>query len=155
MPTLTVLLLDAVGIGLLIVLVYGILLVVRRRLLSRRGGTFELSFRARSTKAGRGWLLGLGRYGGENLEWFRIFSLSVRPKRSWERADLEYLGRRDPEGVEALSLYSDHVVVECGTVDGVVELAMSPASLLGFQAWLQSMPPGTRGVRPGDAPGII
>ncbi|MCB0909402.1 MAG: DUF2550 domain-containing protein [Nocardioidaceae bacterium] len=152
MPSLTVLL-DAVGIALLAVLLYGIALVVRRRLLSRHGGTFELSFRARSTKAGRGWLLGLGRYAGEDLQWFRIFSLSVRPKRTWGRAELDYTGRRDPEGVEALSLYSDHVVAICETTTGTIELAMSPASLLGFQAWLQSMPPGTRGRRPWDNPG--
>ncbi|MFN8193902.1 MAG: DUF2550 domain-containing protein [Nocardioidaceae bacterium] len=154
MPGLTAVL-DAVGVALLLVLLYGILLVVRRRFLSRHGGTFELSYRARTTKAGRGWLLGMGRYAGEELEWFRIFSLSVRPKRHWDRANLEYAGHREAEGVEALSLYSDHVVVTCETLTGVVELAMSPASLLGFQAWLEAMPPGTRGVRPGDAPGTI
>lgn len=149
------LLLDAVGLVLLMVLLYGIALVVRRRALARNGGTFELSYRVRSTKAGRGWLLGLGRYSGERLEWFRIFSLSPRPKRAWDRAQLEYAGRREPVGVEGLSLYSDHVVVSCQTLDGAVELAMSPASLMGFQSWLEAMPPGTRGVRPGDAPGTV
>ena len=103
MPGLTVVL-DAVGVALLLVLLYGISLVVRRRFLSRNGGTFELSYRARSTKAGHGWLLGMGRYAGEDLEWFRIFSLSLRPKRTWDRATLEYTGHRDPEGVEGLSL---------------------------------------------------
>ena len=73
-------LLDAVGVLLVLVLLYGVALVVRRRLLSRHGGTFELSYRVRSERAGRGWLLGLGRYSGESLEWFRIFSLSPRPK---------------------------------------------------------------------------
>jgi hypothetical protein len=154
MPGLTVVL-DAVGVALLLVLLYGISLVVRRRFLSRNGGTFELSYRARSTKAGHGWLLGMGRYAGEDLEWFRIFSLSPRPKRAWDRATLEYTGHRQPEGVEGLSLYSDHVVVTCETLTGIVELAMSPASLVGFQSWLQAMPPGTRGVRPGDAPETI
>ncbi len=149
------LLLDAVGLTLLCVLLYGLALVVRRRALARRGGTFELSFRARSVKAGRGWLLGLGRYSGENLEWFRIFSLAPRPKRTWDRADLEYAGRREPEGVEELSLYADHVVVACSTPTGDLELAMSPDSLMGFQSWLEAMPPGTRGVRPGDAPGLL
>lgn len=148
-------LLDLVGISLLLVLGYGIALVVRRRFVSRNGGTFELSYRARSLKTGRGWLLGMGRYSGERLEWFRIFSLALRPKRVWDRADLEYAGRRDTHGVEELSLYSDHVVVLCETRNGLVELAMSPASLMGFQSWLESMPPGTRGVRPGDAPGSI
>jgi Protein of unknown function (DUF2550) len=148
-------LLDAVGLVLLCVLLYGLALVVRRRALARHGGTFELSYRARSRKAGRGWLLGLGRYSGERLEWFRIFSLSPRPKRVWDRADLEYAGRREPEGVEELSLYADHVVVWCTTVDGELELAMGPDSLMGFQSWLEAMPPGTRGVRPGDVPGLF
>ena len=87
-------------------------------MLSRHGGTFELSYRARTDKAGRGWLLGLGRYSGETLEWFRIFSLSPRPQRVWQRGDLTYAGRRDPEGVEQLSLYADHVVIRCDTPTG-------------------------------------
>jgi hypothetical protein len=149
------LLLDAVGVALLLVLLYGIALVVRRRALARFASTFELSYRARTDKAGRGWILGLGRYSGEYLEWYRIFSLAPRPKRIWDRADLEYAGRRDPVGVEELSLYADHVVVRCATLTGELELAMTPASLMGFQSWLEAMPPGTRGVRPGDSPGTI
>jgi hypothetical protein len=141
------LLLDAVGVLLLLVVLYGIALIVRRRLLSRHGGTFELSYRARTSHPGRGWLLGLGRYSGERLEWFRIFSLSPRPKRSWQRGRLVFEGRRDPEGPEQLSLYPDHLVIACQTPDGEIELAMGPASLTGLQAWLESGPPGTvRGV---------
>ena len=64
-------------------LLYGAALVVRRRLLARHGGTFELSHRVRADRPGRGWVLGLGRYSGETLEWFRVFSLSPRPKRTW------------------------------------------------------------------------
>lgn len=154
MPTWEVLL-DALGIALLLALLYGVALIVRRRVLARPGGTFELSYRAHPGAEGRGWLLGLGRYAGENLEWFRIFSLSPRPKRVWGRADLEYAGRRDPTGAEILSLYADHVVVTCRTSRGNLELAMDPGSLMGFQSWLEAMPPGTRGVRPGDAPGIV
>jgi hypothetical protein len=136
-------LLDAVGGLLVLVLVYGIALIVRRRVLSRNGGTFELSYRVRSERAGRGWLLGLGRYSGETLEWFRIFSLSPRPKRIWARAWLAYGGRREPEGVEQMSLYPDHVVICCTTPDGEVELAMGPSSLMGFQSWLEAGPPGS------------
>jgi hypothetical protein len=36
-------LLDSAGVLLLVVIAYGLLLVVRRRVLSRHGGTFELS----------------------------------------------------------------------------------------------------------------
>lgn len=135
-------LLDAAGVVIGMVLLYGIALVVRRRVLSRNGGTFELSYRVRSERAGRGWLLGLGRYSGDRLEWFRIFSLSPRPKRSWRRTDLAYGGRRDPQGVEQMSLYPDHIVVTCTTPAGRLELAMGASALTGFQAWLESGPPG-------------
>jgi len=137
-------LLDAAGLLVLLVLLYGLALVVRRRVLSRHGGTFELSHRLRpGEEPGRGWLLGLGRYSGEQLEWFRIFTLAPRPKRSWHRASLSYEGVREPEGIERTVLYPDHLVVDCRGPHGRVELAMSRESLTGFQAWLEARPPGT------------
>lgn len=135
-------LLDTTGVLIGLVLLYGIALVIRRRVLSRNGGTFELSYRVRPERAGRGWLLGLGRYSGDSLEWFRIFSLSPRPKRVWPRVELTYAGRRAPEGVEQVSLYPDHVVVTCTMPDGALELAMGESSVTGFQVWLESGPPG-------------
>jgi hypothetical protein len=134
-------LLDAAGVVLVVVLLYGVALIVRRRVLARHGGTFELSHRVRTDKAGRGWVLGLGRYTPMTLEWFRIFSMSPRPKRVWLRADLMYVGRRDAGGVEQLSLYPDHVVIRCTSPHGDVELALSQDSLMGFQAWLEAAPP--------------
>jgi hypothetical protein len=35
-------------------------------------------------------------------------------------------------------------VVTCTSPEGEVELAMSPSSLTGFQAWLEAAPPGTQ-----------
>ena len=136
-------LLDVSGIALLLLLAYGVGLVVRRRLLARHGGTFELSHRLSADAGGRGWVLGLGRYSGEKLEWFRIFTLWPRPKRTWFREQLTYDGRREPVGAEQASLYPDHVVIRCASRTGDVELAMSLASLTGFQAWLEAKPPGT------------
>ena len=135
--------LDIVGLCLLLALLYGIALIVRRRLLARHGGTFELSYRARTEHPGRGWLLGIGRYSGQSLEWFRIFSLSPRPKRVWARDLLEYAGRRAPAGAEEMSLYAGHVVASCHYDDEPLEVAMSEASLTGFQSWLEAGPPGT------------
>lgn len=136
-------LLDVCGALLLLIVLYGAGLIVRRRLLSRHGGTFELSHRASPDRPDRGWVLGLGRYSGETLEWFRVFSLSPRPKHSWRRDELEYDGQRHPLGAEQASLYPDHLVIRCQAPDGVVELAMSVSSLTGLQAWLEAMPPGT------------
>jgi hypothetical protein len=138
---------DVAGVLLLLVLLYGIALVVRRRFLSRHGGTFEFSVRVRSGRAGRGWVLGLGRYSGGDLEWFRIFSLLPRPRRTFRRAELEYVGRRDPGGVESYSLYSGHIIVSCRTPTGPLEVAMSPEALTGFLAWLEAAPPGQRSRR--------
>jgi hypothetical protein len=140
-------LLDSAGVVLLLVICYGLLLVVRRRVLSRHGGTFELSVRiagrGSQSEAGRGWVLGLGRYREERLEWFRIFSPSPRPRRTWQRSVLEISGQREPTGAEAFALYGGHVVVECRTPRGQVELAMSPSALTGFSSWLESGPPGS------------
>lgn len=140
-------LVDSAGAVLLIIVGYGVLLLVRRRVLSRHGGTFELSFRARSGRAGRGWVLGLGRYSDGTLEWFRIFSPLPGSSRHWRRIDLRYISQRQPEGAETISLYAGHVVVECATATGPVELAMSTSALTGFQAWLESAPPGGRARR--------
>jgi hypothetical protein len=138
---------DAVGAALLLVLLYALALVVRRRAIQRHGGTFELSHRARSAPTGRGWVLGVGRYSGETLEWFRIFSLSPRPKRAWPRESLTFRGRREPESNEQLSLYADHVIVTCSSERGDIDLAMSPSSLVGFQSWLEAAPPGQGAAR--------
>jgi len=136
-------LLDSAGVLLLIVICYGLLLVLRRRLLGRHGGTFELSLRVRPSETGRGWVLGLGRYRDEHLEWFRIFSPSPRPRRTWQRSELEITGQREATGSEEYTLYGGHVVVECRTPRGPFELAMSPSALTGFSSWLESGPPGT------------
>ena len=103
-------LLDSAGVLLLVVIGYGLLLVVRRRMLSRGGGTFELSVRVRPSEAGRGWVLGLGRYRDERLEWFRIFSPSPRPRRSWRRSQLEIVGQREPSGPESFALYGGRMI---------------------------------------------
>jgi hypothetical protein len=133
---------DAAGAVLVLVLLYGLCLVIRRRWISRHGGTFEFSVRVRPTKAGRGWVLGVGRYSGDVLEWFRIFSVLPKPKLVLHRADLTFEGRRDPVGSETYSLYAGHVIVQCRTSMGLLEVAMSPDALTGFLAWLEAAPPG-------------
>src|SRR3954451_21792783 len=101
------------GVLLLRAPLYALALVARRRWISRSGGTFEFSVRVRPGRAGRGWVLGVGRYTGDDPEWFRIFSLAPRARYTYRRVDLEYVGRRDPEGVEGYSRYSAHRVVTC------------------------------------------
>lgn len=133
---------DVAAVIVLIALCYGGALILRRRWLSRSGGTFELSVRTGARLAGRGWVLGLGRYEADALVWFRIFSLWPRPKRTLRRGQLRFVSQRQPTGPESFSLYAGHVVVACSTPWGELELAMSPGALTGFTSWLEAAPPG-------------
>lgn len=140
-------LVDSAGVLLLIALGYGVLLVLRRRWLSRRGGTFELSVRTSARVPARGWVLGLGRYDDDALEWFRIFSPWPRPKRRWLRSQLAFDSHREPTRAESFTLYAGHVVVVCGVPGGQVEMAMSTSALTGLQSWLEAAPPSDPALR--------
>lgn len=118
------------------------LLVLRRRVIARRGGTFDCSLRLWEGPRGQGWALGIGRYAGESLEWYRVFSYALRPKRVLGRRHLEVLERRQPQDSEAFSLLSGATVVRCLDDGKPVEVAMSPESLTGFLSWVESAPPG-------------
>jgi Protein of unknown function (DUF2550) len=140
--------LDSFGSILLIILLPLIFLFARRRWLSRMGGTFECSvrlaapLRSGAKSSSRGWTLGLGRYAGDDLEWFRIFSFSPRPRHVFSRS-MRVLGRRTPHGAEAFALYAGHVVADIALDDeDRVELAMSERALTGFLAWTEAAPPG-------------
>lgn len=113
---------------------------VRRHLLRRRGGTVDLSLRLKARRRGYGWALGVGRYDGECLVWYRLLSLAPRPRRAVCRHGLAVIGRRKPLGTEALNLMSGAVVVECRSEQGQVELAMTDAAYPGFLSWLEAAP---------------
>ncbi|MDP9444537.1 MAG: DUF2550 domain-containing protein [Actinomycetota bacterium] len=134
--------LDVLGLALLALAVYAVALIARRRWLSRSGGTLDLSLRLRPSPGGRGWVLGLGRYSGDDLQWFRIFSLSLRPKRTLRRSALTVVGRRAAQGREEFALYADAIVVECRYDGEPLALALSENALTGLLAWLEAAPPG-------------
>ena len=93
---------------------YGIALIVRRRVLARHGGTFELSYRARTAKAGRGWVLGLGRYSGDDPGVVPdLLALPAPASGSGSAATSRTSAGASPSGVEQLSLYPGHVVIRC------------------------------------------
>jgi hypothetical protein len=139
--------LDLLGLLAAVMLAVFAFLFIRRRVLSRNGGTFECSVRMRipaksASSAARGWQLGLGRYNGEHLEWFRVFSFRPRPREVFTRS-LEVVSRRKPHGAEAFSLYAGHIVLAVRLDTGqVIEIAMSERALTAFLAWTEAAPPG-------------
>src|SRR4051794_39314576 len=133
---------ESLGIAFVSVAAALMALAVRRRALSRGGGTVELSLRLKPASAGRGWVLGVGRFDGDALQWYRVFSLAMRPRRTLNRRDLAVLGRREPMVSERRALLSGAVVMECRSSAGPVDLAMGPSAVTGFLAWLEATPPG-------------
>jgi len=138
---------DVVGLLLVLIVVYLGAIVTRRRWIGRHGGTFEFSLRLTLEGTGGGWAMGIGRFSGDHLEWFRTFSIVLRPARTWTRDELHYAGRRERTEDDEHSVYADHVIVRCDGPKGPLEFAMPLTAVTGFLAWLEASPPG-RGHRP-------
>lgn len=140
--------LDAAGVVLLLACAYLVAVVGRRLLLQRGGATVELSLRLRTATPGRGWVLGVARYDGDRLHWYRLFSLAPRPRRQFVRGRVELGPRRAPTRMERPALQPDAVVIELRELrrsgGGPIEAAMSEATLGGLSAWIESAPPGSR-----------
>jgi Protein of unknown function (DUF2550) len=133
---------EWIGIGLLVVLVLFALLFVRRSLIARLGGTIEVSLRLSTLLPGRGWSSGLGRFAGDELQWYRIFSLALRPRRVLHRQVLAVQGRRRPDGPERLALPADWMILSCNGPQQSIEIAMAESTLTGFLSWIEAAPPG-------------
>jgi len=134
--------LEILGLLLVLGVLLLVLLAARRRWLARSGGTFECSLRLRTTTPGAGWVLGVGRYHGGCLEWFRFFSFAVRPRETFPRGRVRVVDTREPDPVEAVSLTADSRILALEVGPQTRELAMSPDSVVGLLAWLEAAPPG-------------
>lgn len=141
-------------------------IAARRFLLERGGGTVECGLR----RPNGSWRLGLASYRREELCWFGVFGLTMRPNEIFSRRDLTVVSRRLPSDDEAASLGPGMIVLECQfgaggsggpggaagpdgapatgpSRNGTVELAMGEAALTGMLSWLEAAPPGShRGV---------
>ena len=141
---------ELVGVVLLLavlaVLAVAVALVVRRVQLLRGGGV-DVSLRRRVVRGATGWHVGVGRYRGDELCWFRLTSLWPCPTVVVDRTLLEIVDRRVPTEAEVDAIPAAGVVLRCRTPARTVELAMAPGVLTGFLAWLEATPPGRTGYR--------
>src|SRR5262249_60857319 len=74
------LIVEWIGIGVFVVLCSLGVLFLRRELIGRGRGTIELNVRTSTMLPGRGWSPGVARFAGEELRWYRVFSLSFWPR---------------------------------------------------------------------------
>ncbi|MGI5523541.1 DUF2550 domain-containing protein [Micromonospora sp. CA-259024] len=133
---------EGFGIGVVVILGALLTLFVRRALVTRSGGIIRLSVRVSTMLDGRGWSPGFGRFAGDELRWYRMFSFAIRPKRVLSRKGLAVERRRLPEGQERLSMPADWVILRCTSHHAPVEIAMARSTVTGFLSWLEAAPPG-------------
>jgi hypothetical protein len=115
-------------------------IAARRFLLERGGGTVECGLR----QPGGSWRLGVASYQREELCWFGVFGVSMRPEEVFPRRDLLVVSRRMPTEAEASVLGPGMVVVSCTFGEGrPAELALGESALTGLLAWLEAAPPGS------------
>lgn len=150
-------------IALALVVIVAACLVVRRRVITKRGGIVECWLR--SSASGR-WHHGLAEYRRAQLHWHRSFSLRIRPYGAFDRRDLVVTGSRLAGARDPAWLGPGTMIVTCrahlaglrpdragspatwrlpaGQVADVrvIELAMSQAALTGYMAWLEAAPAG-------------
>jgi hypothetical protein len=136
--------LDVVGVCLAAAVLLIIAFACRRRWVSRACGTFDCSLQLAEKDHGRGWALGLARYVGDDLQWFRVFSLAWWPKLVVNRRQLEGISTRRPMGNEPLVTYAGHVIVDVKLHDKTVHFAMTEEALTGVLAWMESAPPSSQ-----------
>ncbi|MBV9096070.1 MAG: DUF2550 domain-containing protein [Streptosporangiaceae bacterium] len=124
-------------------------IAVRRFLLERGGGTVECGLRWPSRKTGGQqygrWRLGVASYQVDELCWFGVFGLSMRPAATFPRRDLTVVSRRLPSDAEEAVLGPGRIALECllGADGPWVELALPELALPGLLAWLEAAPPGS------------
>ena len=101
-------------------------IAARRFLLERTGANVECGLRQdRGT-----WRLGVASYRMDELCWFGVFGISMRPEETFPRRDLAVVSRRPPTGDEISILGPDRIVVECQLGDAA-RPALQPAGPAG------------------------
>jgi hypothetical protein len=150
-----------VELGALVVVLLLLLAVVaviaRRNYLLRGSGGISLALRSAEPSSADGsdgapdgdvdgaiqrrWALGLGRFIGDELRWYRLVGVGVKPRYVLRRSDIELTSRRAPRGAEVHALPADAVILQCRHGAQSLELAVVGAAATGLSSWLESAPP--------------
>lgn len=85
-----------------------------------------------------GWRHGSLRYNGNDLEYFKLRSLSPMADIIFNRRSVELLDRREPTTEEAVFMSSDTRILHVRSKDTETELGMDPYGEMAFTAWLEA-----------------
>ncbi|MEE6280638.1 DUF2550 family protein [Georgenia sunbinii] len=114
--------------------------LLRVRALDRLVGSFACAVREPESQH---WTNGVAVYGVGRLDWYRLVSLTLRPRYRWSRLTfvVEPQRRTLPGGPHGV------VEVSCRSGDQEFNLALAGAALDGLTSWLESSPPVDPGLR--------
>lgn len=130
-----------IGVVLIVLAIVLAWSALRRLKLLREGGV-HVALRRRIDDSGRGWLLGVGRYRGDEFVWYRVLSVRSGPDQVIPRIGLQISDRRQPHTAENYAMPTEATVLRCRDNDTEIELAMNGEALTGFLSWLEAAPPG-------------
>jgi Protein of unknown function (DUF2550) len=123
-------------VAILVVVVAFGLIIARQRYMLRSAGGIALAVR-RGTR----WQYGIGRYVGDELQWFRALGVGTRPTRSLRRSELRVIDRRSAADADLAALPATAVVVECRDSAGTITIGLAQDAYTGFVSWLESSAP--------------
>jgi Protein of unknown function (DUF2550) len=109
------------------------LIIARQRHMLHSAGGIPLAARR-----GNRWLYGVGRYDGDELQWYRAIGVGTRPTRVLRRTNLHVLSRRAPAPQELGSLPTSAVIVELRDPTGDITIALADGAFTGFVSWLEA-----------------
>jgi len=132
---------EWIGIVLLLLLLAVFVLIARRAYYARAGGTIRCNLRVSTMLPDRGWSPGFGRFVGDEMRWYRLFSFAIRPKRVLSRRGLRVESRRQPSAQEIFTMPPDWVIMRCVGHQAPVEIAMAQSTVTGFRSWIEAGPP--------------
>jgi hypothetical protein len=132
--------------GLALLVLLAAVLILRRVVISRRGGVVECALRH---SADAPWRQGLAEYRRGQLYWHRANSMRLRPHAVFDRSQLAVVASRPAAPAEDIRLGPGMVVLQCEGIvrhrgrpadQRIVQLAMSQAALTGLLSWLEASP---------------
>ena len=129
---------DLIGFAaIVLVVVLFTLVIARQRYMLRSSGGIPLAMLGRSSR----WQYGVGRFAGDELQWFRALGIGTRPSRSLRRDQVQVVERRLASPDDLAALPSGAVIVRCTDPRGTVTLGLSDSAYTGFVSWLEAAAP--------------
>jgi hypothetical protein len=131
-------------VGVLVGLAVGCLLIIflRRRAIGRGKIVSVCAVRRRP---GSTWRQGILRFGEDQIEWYALDGLSLRPRHRWSRRVLQ-LGSPIPLGSgDGLDAVPGTIAVDCQEGPNSFRLALPGPAYTALRTWLEAVPPGSAG----------